>query len=46
MVALEPGAVRSKTQKQAIALSVILNLAVLGFFKYFNFGVEKKVRGA
>jgi alginate O-acetyltransferase complex protein AlgI len=39
VVALERGAARNKTQKQAIALSVILNLAVLGFFKYFNFGV-------
>ena len=40
VVALERGAARSKTQKRAIALSVILNLAVLGFFKYFNFGVD------
>jgi alginate O-acetyltransferase complex protein AlgI len=40
MIALERGAPRSKTQKQAIALSVILNLSVLGFFKYFNFGID------
>ena len=40
VVALERGAARSKTQKRAIVLSVILNLAVLGFFKYFNFGVD------
>jgi alginate O-acetyltransferase complex protein AlgI len=40
MVALERGASRSKTQKQAITLSVILNLSVLGFFKYFNFGID------
>jgi alginate O-acetyltransferase complex protein AlgI len=40
LVALERGASRSKTQKQAIALSVILNLSVLGFFKYFNFGID------
>jgi alginate O-acetyltransferase complex protein AlgI len=40
VVALERGAPRSKTQKQAISLSIILNLAVLGFFKYFNFGVD------
>ena len=40
LVALERGAPRSKTQKQAIALSVILNLSVLGFFKYFNFGID------
>jgi alginate O-acetyltransferase complex protein AlgI len=37
---LERGTGRSKTQKRAIALSVILNLSVLGFFKYFNFGVD------
>ncbi len=37
---LERGGPRSKTQRRAIALSVILNLTVLGFFKYFNFGVD------
>lgn len=37
---LERGGVRSRTQKLAIASSVILNLSVLGFFKYFNFGVD------
>ncbi|MGA7216560.1 MAG: hypothetical protein WBX20_20340, partial [Terrimicrobiaceae bacterium] len=40
VVALERGTGRSRTQKQAVALSVVLNLAVLGFFKYFNFGVD------
>ena len=40
MEVLERGAGRSKTQRRAIALSVILNLSVLGFFKYFNFGVD------
>jgi alginate O-acetyltransferase complex protein AlgI len=40
VVALERGGPRSKTQRWAIALSVILNLSVLGFFKYFNFGID------
>jgi alginate O-acetyltransferase complex protein AlgI len=40
VAALERGGPRSKTQKWAIALSVILNLSVLGFFKYFNFGID------
>jgi alginate O-acetyltransferase complex protein AlgI len=40
MVVLERGGPRSTTQKRAIALSVILNLSVLGFFKYFNFGID------
>jgi alginate O-acetyltransferase complex protein AlgI len=31
---------RSRTQKRAILISVVLNLATLGFFKYFNFGLE------
>jgi alginate O-acetyltransferase complex protein AlgI len=31
---------RSRTQKRAILISVLLNLATLGFFKYFNFGIE------
>ena len=31
---------RSRTQRFAIAASVISNLLVLGFFKYFNFGVD------
>jgi len=37
---LEHGGTRSQTQRSAITISIILNLAVLGFFKYFNFGVE------
>jgi len=40
VMALERGGLRSRTQKRAIALSVILNLSVLGFFKYFNFGID------
>src|SRR5437764_11186122 len=31
---------RSRTQRRAILISVLLNRATLGFFKYFNFGVE------
>jgi alginate O-acetyltransferase complex protein AlgI len=31
---------RTRTQKRAILISVVLNLATLGFFKYFNFGIE------
>ena len=34
------GGLRSKTQKRAITISIIANLTVLGFFKYFNFGVD------
>ncbi len=31
---------RSKTQRNALVLSMTANLVVLGFFKYFNFGVD------
>ncbi|MEY2505567.1 MAG: alginate O-acetyltransferase complex protein AlgI, partial [Verrucomicrobiota bacterium] len=31
---------RTRTQRHAILISVLLNLATLGFFKYFNFGIE------
>ena len=31
---------RTRTQRHAILVSVVLNLAALGFFKYFNFGIE------
>jgi alginate O-acetyltransferase complex protein AlgI len=37
---LEHGGSRSQIQRSAITISIILNLVVLGFFKYFNFGVE------
>ena len=30
---------RSRTQKAAITTSIVLNLSVLGFFKYFHFGL-------
>ncbi len=38
--ALSRHTTRSRTQRVAITTSVISNLVVLGFFKYFNFGVE------
>jgi alginate O-acetyltransferase complex protein AlgI len=34
------GTPRTALQHHAITLSVVSNLAMLGFFKYFNFGVE------
>ncbi|MBW2700117.1 MAG: MBOAT family protein [Deltaproteobacteria bacterium] len=37
--ALAPGA-RSRRQKTALLISILSNLSLLGFFKYFNFGVE------
>ena len=37
---LEHGGSRSRLQKAAVTASIILNIAVLGFFKYFNFGIE------
>lgn len=37
---LDVGGPRSRRQKSALALSLGCNLALLGFFKYFNFGVE------
>ncbi len=39
VVPLAKGA-RTRLQRQAIALSIITNLAMLGFFKYFNFGID------
>jgi alginate O-acetyltransferase complex protein AlgI len=40
VTALPLRAARSKRQRFAITASVVANLAVLGFFKYFNFGVD------
>jgi alginate O-acetyltransferase complex protein AlgI len=40
VIALPKEVARSRLQKRAIAVSVISNLAMLGFFKYFNFGVD------
>ena len=37
---LEPGTPRSSTQIAAIVISISVNIAVLGFFKYFNFGIQ------
>jgi alginate O-acetyltransferase complex protein AlgI len=37
---LPRGTARTGLQHRAIVLSVVSNLAMLGFFKYFNFGVE------
>jgi alginate O-acetyltransferase complex protein AlgI len=39
-VGLEPGGARSRVQKAALAGTIILNLMLLGFFKYFNFGID------
>jgi alginate O-acetyltransferase complex protein AlgI len=37
---LPAGGPRLRSQKLALAVSVVSNLSLLGFFKYFNFGVE------
>ena len=37
---LEHGAPRSHVQRAAVTVSIALNIAVLGFFKYFNFGID------
>jgi len=37
---LEKGGSRTRAQKVAVAVSVISNLSLLGFFKYFNFAVD------
>src|SRR5262245_30887263 len=39
-VSLERGGPRSAVQKGALAATICLNLALLGFFKYFNFGID------
>ena len=40
IVALKQNAPRSRTQRTAVALSVVSNLMLLGFFKYFDFTVD------
>lgn len=40
---LEPGAKRTKTQKIGLMLSIVSNLALLGYFKYSNFFVDSFV---
>jgi len=37
---LPPEGTRTRRQKLALAVSICTNLALLGFFKYFNFAVE------
>lgn len=37
---LEPRAPRTRTQRHALLVSILSNLITLGFFKYFNFGLE------
>jgi len=37
---LDPNAPRSRLQYRMIVASVVSNLLVLGFFKYFNFGID------
>jgi len=37
---LEEGGGRTSTQRVALVVSILTNLGLLGFFKYFNFGVD------
>jgi len=37
---LDPKAPRSRLQRTALVTVIICNLSLLGFFKYFNFGVD------
>jgi alginate O-acetyltransferase complex protein AlgI len=37
---LRKGEPRSRAQKAALVISIVTNLSLLGFFKYFNFGVD------
>lgn len=39
-VSLQPGGPRSRIQKAALVSTIVLNLLLLGFFKYFNFGID------
>ena len=39
LAALAPGGPRSRTQRAALVLSIVSNLSLLGFFKYFTFAV-------
>jgi alginate O-acetyltransferase complex protein AlgI len=38
-LALDPDGPRTRGQRMALAVSIATNLGLLGFFKYFNFGV-------
>ena len=37
---LDPGGPRSRRQRLAVFVSVLSNLSLLGFFKYFNFATD------
>ncbi len=37
---LQPGTPRTRRQRIAVALSIVSNLSLLGFFKYFNFAAD------
>ncbi len=37
---LEPGTARTRSQRVALAVSIVSNLSLLGFFKYFNFAAD------
>ncbi|MEM9593690.1 MAG: MBOAT family protein [Acidobacteriota bacterium] len=37
---LEEGGPRNRRQRWALGISIVSNLSLLGFFKYFNFGVD------
>ncbi|HEX9726079.1 MAG TPA: MBOAT family protein [Vicinamibacteria bacterium] len=37
---LEPGTTRTPAQRRAVILSIVTNLSLLGFFKYFNFATD------
>ncbi len=39
-VGLERGGPRTRIQKTALIATIVLNLLLLGFFKYFNFGID------
>ena len=39
-IVVDPNAARSRRAKIILAISVVTNLSLLAFFKYFNFGVE------
>ena len=38
--ALKKNTPRSRSQKGALLVSIVVNLSLLGFFKYCNFGLE------
>ena len=40
VIAPPPAGPRSRTRRRALLLSILSNLVMLGFFKYFNFGVD------